>query len=105
VARWRNGRVSDLRSRRGRGFDPRPGATGVDKGAQGAQAPQWPGKKIFFVKIEGLSSLHPAKLGRAWSCMLRQPNGKGVFLSDAQHVYCIAYLIEIRKFCSKKPGT
>ena len=22
--------------------------TGVDKGAQGAQAPQWPGKKNFF---------------------------------------------------------
>jgi len=34
--------------------------------------------------------------------MLRQPNGKGVFLLDVQHVYlCIAYLIEIRKFCSK----
>ena len=29
--------------------------TGVDKGAQGAQPPpQWPGKKIFFVKIKGL---------------------------------------------------
>ena len=30
--------------------------TGVDKGAQGVQAPQWPGKKNIFVKIEGLSS-------------------------------------------------
>ena len=29
---------------------------GVDKGAQGAQPPQWPGKKEFFVKIEELSS-------------------------------------------------
>jgi len=38
------------------------GATGVDKGALGAQAsPQWPGKKEFFlVKIEGLSTM---KLG------------------------------------------
>jgi len=30
-----------------------PIATGVDKGAQGAHAPKWPGKN-FFVKIEGL---------------------------------------------------
>jgi len=31
--------------------------TGVDKGAQGAQPSQWPGKKKnLFVKIEGLSS-------------------------------------------------
>jgi len=33
-----------------------PVTTGVDRGAKGAQAPQWPGKKNFFVKIEGLSS-------------------------------------------------
>jgi len=29
--------------------------TGVDKGAQGAQAPQWPGQKNYFVKIEVLT--------------------------------------------------
>ena len=46
-------------------------STGVDKGAQGAQAPNGRAKKNFFVKIEGLSSLPPAKSGRAWSCMLR----------------------------------
>ena len=29
--------------------------TGVDKGGpRGPRPPQWPGKKIFFVKIEGL---------------------------------------------------
>jgi len=30
--------------------------TGVDKGAGGPAPPQCPGKKEFFVKIEGLSS-------------------------------------------------
>jgi len=49
----------------------------------GAASPPMAGqKRIFFVKIEGLSSLPPAKSGRA--CY---DNGKGVFLSDAQHVY------------------
>jgi len=32
------------------------GPTGVDKGAYGGPAPQWPDKKDFIVKIEGLSS-------------------------------------------------
>ena len=60
---------------------------------RGAQAPQWPGK-IFFGKIEGLSSftssvlksrgLPPAKSGLA---CYDNPTGRGVFLSDVQHVY------------------
>jgi len=33
---------------------PMPLPTGVDKGAQGAQAPPMAGQKIFLVKIEGL---------------------------------------------------
>jgi len=32
-------------------------ALAYTRGAQGAQAPQWPGKNRFFVTIEGLSSL------------------------------------------------
>jgi len=74
--------------------------TGVDKGSPGgAQAPQWPGKKrIFFVKIEGLSSLPPAKSGRA---CYDKPTGRGYFYQMPNMYTCIAYLIEIRKFCSK----
>jgi len=37
--------------------------TGVDKRAQGAQPPQWPGK-IFFVKIEGTTGARRLKLKR-----------------------------------------
>jgi len=50
--------------------------TSVDKAAQGAQPPQWPGKKDFFVKIGGLSSLPPAKSGRA---CYHNPTGRGYF--------------------------
>jgi len=40
-----------------------PPATGVDKGGQ--PPPPVAGQKKFSVKIEGLSSLPPAKSGRA----------------------------------------
>ena len=57
------------------------GALAYTRG-RGSLPPNGRAKKNFFVKIEGLSSLPPAKSGRA--CY---DNGKGVFLSDAQHVY------------------
>jgi len=69
--------------------------TGVDK--EGPRPPQWPGK-IFSVKIEGLSSLPPAKSGRA---CYDNPTGRGYFYQMPNTYTCIAYLIEIRKFCSK----
>ena len=74
--------------------------TGVDKGAQGAQAPQSPGKKNFSVKTVGLSSLPPAKSGRA---CYDNPTARGCFyqMSNMYMYTCIACLIEIRKFCSK----
>jgi len=74
--------------------------TGVDKGAQGAkgaQAPQLPGKKNFSVKTVGLSSLPTAKSGRA---CYDNPTERGHFYQMPMYT-CIAYLIEIRKFCSK----
>jgi len=49
--------------------------TGVDKGARGPRPPQWPGNS-FLVKIEGLSSLTPAKSGRACH---DNPTGRGHF--------------------------
>ena len=59
------------------------------------------GKKIFLVKIEVLSSLPPAKSGRA--C---HDNPKSWYFYQMPNMYtCIAYLTEIRKFCSKKPGS
>jgi len=70
-----------------------PYPTGVDKGGG-----QWPGKKIFLVKIEGLSSLPPAKSGRA---CYDNPTGRGYFYQMANMYTFIAYLIEIGKFCSK----
>ena len=69
------------------------------QGGQGAQAPQSPGQKFFFkVKTEGLSSLPPAKCGRA---CYDNPTGRGHFYQMPNMYTCIAYLIEIRKFCSK----
>jgi len=56
------------------------------------------GQKIFLVKIEGLSSLPPAKSGRA---CYEDPTGRGHFCQMPNMYTCIAYLIEIRKFCSK----
>ena len=58
------------------------GALAYTRGGGSLPPPMAGQKRIFFVKIEGLSSLPPAKSGRA--CY---DNGKGVFLSDAQHVY------------------
>ena len=55
-------------------------------------------KKNFFVKIEGLSSLPPAKSCRA---CYDNPTGRGYFYQMPNIYTCIAYLIEIRKFCSK----
>jgi len=70
--------------------------TGVDKGGQ----PPPPNRraKIFLVKIEGLSSLPPAKSGRA---CYDNPTGRRHFYQMPNMYTCIAYLIEIRKFCSK----
>jgi len=73
--------------------------TGVDKGGcRGPSPPQWPGKNFLFVKIEGLSSLPPGKSGRA---CYDNPTGRGYFYQMPNMYTCIAYLMEIRKFCSK----
>jgi len=56
------------------------------------------GPKIFLVKIEGLSSLPPAKSGRACH---DNPTGRGYFYQMPNMYTCVADLIEIRKFCSK----
>ena len=66
-------------------------------GAQGAQLPQSPGQKNYL-KQEGLSSLPPAKSGRA---CYDNPTGRGHFYQMPNTYTCIAYLIEIGKFCSK----
>jgi len=73
---------------------------------RGPSLPQWPGIKEFFVKTEGLSTsklgprpaLPPAKAGRA---SYDNPTGRGYFYQMSNMYTCIAYLIEIRKFCSK----
>jgi len=52
----------------------------------------------FLVKIEGLSSLPPPKSGRA---CYDNPTGRGYFYQMPNMYTCIAYLTEIRKFCSK----
>jgi len=73
--------------------------TGVDKGPRWPSPPPPNGRaKIFLVKIEGLSSLPPAKSGRACH---DNPNGRGYLYQMSNMYTCIAYLIEIRKFCSK----
>ena len=69
--------------------------TGVDKGGPG---PPMAWQKNFLVKIEGLSSLPPAKSGRACH---DNPTGRGYFYQMPNMYTCMAYLIEIRKFCSK----
>jgi len=73
--------------------------TGVDKGE--GPGPTIAGKKKL-VKTEGLSSLPPAKSGRA---CYDNPTGRGHFYQMPNMCTCIAYLIETRKFCSKKPGS
>jgi len=75
--------------------------TGVDKGAQGAQGaqappPQSPGKKKFQLKqwdFQASLQLNPV-------VHVTITQREGAFLSDAMYTG-IAYLIEIRKFCSK----
>jgi len=74
-----------------------PTTTGVDKGAEGP-APQWPGKKrFFFVKIEASLQLNPVV-----HVTITQREGD---ISIRCPTCILAYLIEIRKFCSKKPGS
>ena len=72
--------------------------TGVDKGGPGGPAPPNGRAKNFLVKIERLSILPPAKSGRA---CYDNPMGRGYFYQMPNMYTCIAYLIEIRKFCSK----
>jgi len=54
--------------------------------------------KNFLVQREGLLSLPPAKSGRA---CYDNPTGSGHFYQMPNMYTCIAYLFEIRKFCSK----
>ena len=78
-------------------------STGVDKGAGGpGPTPQWPGKK-YFVKIEGLSSLPPAKSGRA-CCDNPTERGISIRCWDAQHVYLYSLFNWNSKVLIKKPG-
>jgi len=55
------------------------------------------GQKIL-VRKERLSSLPPAKSGRA---CYDNPTGMGYFYQMPNMYTCIGCLIEIRKFCSK----
>ena len=64
-------------------------------------------KKIFLVKIEGISSfttiklgpgLPPAKSGRA---CYNNPTVRGYFYQMSEVYTCIAHLTEIQKFCSE----
>ena len=66
----------------------------------GPQAPPMAGQKIFLVKIEGLSSLPPAKSGRA---CCDNPTERGYFYQMSNMYTCIDYLIEILNFCSENP--
>ena len=76
----------------------RPTYTGADKGGPGGPAPPMAGQN-FFVKIEGLSTGLPrAKSGRA---RYDNPTGRGHFYQMSNMYTCIAYLIEIRQFCTK----
>jgi len=68
------------------------------QGGRGPSPPNGRAKKNFFVKIEGLSSLPPAKSGRA---CYDNPTGRGYFYQVPNMYICIAYLTELRKFCSK----
>ena len=79
--------------------------TGVDKGAQGAQPPLMAGqKRIFLLKWRDFQRLSlapclpPVKSGRA---CYDNPTGRGYFYQMSNMYTFIAYLIEIRKFCSK----
>ena len=69
------------------------------QGGPRGPGPPIAGPKIFLsVKTEGLSSLPPAKSGRA---CYDNPTGRGHFYQMPNMYTCIAYLIENRKFCSK----
>jgi len=72
------------------------GPTGVDKGGPAPNGWALRVKKNFFVKIEGLSFQVSAKSGRAF---YDNPTGRGYFYQMSNMYTCIAYLIEIRKFC------
>jgi len=66
--------------------------TGVDKGAQGAQAPTpMAGQKNFLVKIEGLSSLPPGH-----ACY-DSPTGRGYFYQMPNMYTCIAFQLKFIK--------
>jgi len=69
-------------------------------GPRGPRGPRPPNRraKIFLVKTERLSSLPPAKSGRACYDNL---TGRGHFYQMPNMYICIAYLIEVRKFCWK----
>ena len=64
-------------------------------------------KRIFLVKIEGVSSFTTIKLGpglpaaKSGRACYDNPTGRGYFYQMSNMYTCIAYLIEIRKFCSK----
>jgi len=81
----------------GRSSSPRGKDTGVDKGG-GQPPPPNRRAKNSLVKTEGLSSLSPAKSGRA---CYDNPTGRGHFYQMPNMYSGIAYLIEIRKFSSK----
>jgi len=83
----------------------RVGLTGVDKGGRGPSPPNAPAKFFLlkqtdFQQLSLTPGLHPAKSGRA---CYDNPTGRGYEMSNMYT--CIAYFIEIRKLCSKKPGS
>ena len=67
-------------------------------------------KKIFLVKIEGISSFTAIKLGpglpqaKSGRACYDNPTGRGYFYQMSNMHTCIAYLIEIR-ILLKKPGS
>jgi len=91
------------------GFPPK--TTGVNKGAQGGPAPLPPPmagqKRFFLVKIEGISNFTTIKLGpgptaaKSGRACYDNPTGRGYIYQMSNMYTCMAYLIEIRKFCSK----
>ena len=74
-------------------------------GARGP-APQWPGQNFFLLTRLTFDFEHhlllllssPAKPGCA---CYDNPTGRGYFYQMSNMYTCIAYLIEMRKFCSK----
>jgi len=81
----------------------RVGLTGVDKGGRGPRPPNAPAKFFLlkqrhFQQLSLTPGLYPAKSGRA---CYDNPTGRGYFYQMPNMYTCIAYLTEIRKFCSK----